>query len=106
MKTQPDAALPLFASAFPLRVVGSNVWTRYDDSQGTLNNFVLASCYLPKDAEFVAQACNAHVDLLAALERLRCEACHYRQTGRGAQYLHDAENAAIAALVKAKGGAA
>jgi len=46
-----------------------------------------------------------HADLMAALERLRCEACHYRQTGRGAQYLHDAEEAAIAALAKAKGGA-
>ena len=67
MKTE---TLPLFASAYPLRAVGNVVWTRHDDTPGSRNNFIFATCDNEQDAALVAQSVNQQRAMREFLLRL------------------------------------
>jgi hypothetical protein len=63
-------ALPLFASAYPLRAIGNAVWTRHDDTPGSRNNFIFATCDNEQDAALVAHSVNQQRAMREFLKRL------------------------------------
>lgn len=83
----------------------------YDDLWGLIydaNRAEVAACHSNKqDAAFIVRACNAHDDLVAAMERLIYEFDTFTNNRPDSDKLGDTSGMsnARAALAKAKGGA-